>query len=294
MGETTDTLRFSGDGSILFHGGYKSVRIWNDYRFVQECPGRLVGIARDGQTFLIYDKESKSFSAWQSDTGTQLAVLTLNPADYAANQRYLIEANRLTLTFHDGLGIETPRQITFGDSRIGACDEWALSPDGNLLVVAFVLDDGEGHDAAWGECFERDEEGQFRKKYKFEVSRFVEPFLSFCEPHSLLARVVSPASSDLVSPAAGAVVRRVAYGQWLTVNPINPDVITVGQVGKGYVTWRLYNTQTQHDIQETQIVLAGAFHPQGDRIAVLLKDHRIRIYDIETLALVDELQAPGR
>lgn len=291
MGQTINILRFSGGGSLLFHGGYKSVRVWHNQQFVAECPGSLVGIARDGQTFLTYDKESKSFSAWQSNRGTQLAVSTLNPANYAANQRYLIEANRLTLTFHDALGLELPRTQIMSQSEYGVCDNWSLSPDGHLLAVAFVMDVG-GHDAAWGECFERDEEGQFRKKYEFEVSRFVEPFFSFCEPHPLLAMVVSPGSSKLVLPATGKPIRRLAYGQWLAVNPINSDVIAVGQVGKGYVTWRLYNTQTQRDIQETQIVLAGVFHPQGDRITVLLKDHSIRIYDIEALALVNELQTP--
>lgn len=58
------------------------------------------------------------------------------------------------------------------------------------------------------------------------------------------------------------------------------------------MTWRLYDAQTQRDVQETQKVLAGAFHPQGDQIAVLLKDHSVRIYDVATLALVGELQTP--
>lgn len=291
MGQTTDTLRFGGDGSLLFHGGYKSVRIWHNQHFIAECPGRLVGISRDGQTFLTYDKESKSFSTWQSMTGTQITRSPLHAEDYAANQRYLIDANRLTLTFHDALGLEPPRTHMMGRSAYGACDNWALSPDGRLLAVAFVMDVA-GHDAAWGECFERDEAGQFQKKYEFDVSRFVEPFLSFCDSHPLLAMVVSPGSSKLVLPATGAVVRQVAGGRWLAFSPTNSDIIAVGQVGKGYVTWRLYNTQTQHDIQEAQIVPAGAFHPSGNQIAILLKDHSIRIYDVATLALVDELQAP--
>lgn len=228
MGQINNTLRFGGDGSTLFHGEYKSVRIWHNYQFVQECPGRLAGIARDGQTFLTYDKESKSFSAWQSMTGTQIARSTLNAEDYAANQRYLIETNGLTLTFHDALGLEPPRTHMMGvQSAYCACDNWALSPDGQLLAVAFVMDSGE-HDAAWGECFEQNAAGQFQKKYKFEVSRFVEPFLSFCDSHPLLAMVVSPGSSKLVLPATGKTIRRLAYGQWLTVNPINPDVIAVG------------------------------------------------------------------
>jgi hypothetical protein len=173
-------------------------------------------------------------------------------------------------------------------SEYGACDNWELSADGRLLAVAFVMDVA-GHDAAWGECFERNEAGQFQKKYKFEVSRFAEPFLSFCDSHPLLAMVVSPGSSKLVLPATGKTIRQLAYGQWLTVNPTSPDVIALGH---HYMDWRLYDDQTQRDVQETQKVLAGAFHPGGNQIVILLKDHSIRIYDVATLALVDELQAP--
>lgn len=143
MGQTTDTLRFSGDGSILFHGGYNSVRVWHNYQFVAECPGRLVGIAREGQNFLTYDKVSKSFSAWQSDTGTQIAVSTLKPADYAANQRYLIEANRLTLTFHDALRLKSSQTQIISSQNMGFVITGRCLPTGGCwrLPLLWTLED---------------------------------------------------------------------------------------------------------------------------------------------------------
>lgn len=286
MGQTTDTLRFSGDGSILFHGGYNSVRVWHNYQFVAECPGRLVGIAREGQNFLTYDKVSKSFSAWQSDTGTQIAVSTLNPADYAANQRYLIEANRLTLTFHDALRLESSRTQIMSQSEYGVCDNWALSPDGRLLAIAFIMDVG-GHDAAWGECFERNKEGTYKKKFEFDVNRFVyTPLVAFCDPYPLLA-VSTPSAISLILTNGKPIRRFQGGGKFVLISPIKEDVVLLGH---GWKTWRLYKGEQKQDVEEAQEILAGTFHPQGDQIAILLKDHSIRIYDVATLTLVDEMR----
>ncbi|HRE48501.1 MAG TPA: hypothetical protein PLD47_12320 [Aggregatilineales bacterium] len=290
MMQPINTLYSSGDGSLLFHGGYTSVRVWHNQQFVAECPGRLVGIARDGQTFLTYDKESKSFSAWQSDTGTQIAVSTLTPAGYAANQRYLIEANGLTLTFRDALGLELPKMHTMLQLEFGACDNWSLSPDGHLLAIAFIMDVG-GQDTAWGMCFERGEDGQFQKKFDFPVNRFIYiPIVMFCEPYPLLA-VSTPAATSLILTNGKPIRQFQCTGEFIAVSPVQQRHVLVHC---GWKTWHFYEDEQKREIEESQKILAGAFHPGGNRIAILLKDHSIRIYDIETLAVVDELQAPER
>lgn len=287
MPPSINRLRFSGDGSFLFQGDWESVRSWHNHQFVQECPGRLVGVARDDQTFLTYDKTNKSFSAWQSATGTQIKLSALSPDDYAANQRCLIEGNGLTLTFHDALGLEPPRTQTMSQEEYSTCDNWSLSSGGDLLVVAFYLD-VEGHDSAWGECFERDETGTYKKKFGFGVDRFAfTPVVTFCEPHPLLAVSTYNAISLLLTNDGTRTHEFKGSGGFAAVSPVKRDVILLGS---RLHTWQLYKGEQKQSIQEEQEILAGVFHPTGDHFAILLKDQTIRIYDVATLALADELR----
>lgn len=291
MGLRENRLCFSSDGSYLLQSGYKSVRLWQAERLLAECPGRLMGMARDGQTFLTYDGPRATFAAWRSAAGTALELAQVDPAQYAANQRYYITRKGLTLTFHDALGREAAQDFTFPGSDYASCDNWALSPDGHLLAIAFFAEAG-GHDAAFGQCFARHKAGHFERIFEFEVDRFVStPVVAFCEPYALLA--VSTPNSLSLFLTNGKLIREFDYelsgGKFIAIHPTKKEI---GLLQYAHHTWRLFAGSRREDVQEAQSILDAAFHPDGKRVALLLNDQSIRFYDIETLALLAELRGP--
>lgn len=292
MGLKENRLCFSSDGSYLLQSGYQSVRLWQAEHLLAECPGRLMGIARDGQTFLTYDGRRATFAAWRSATGAALALTQVDPAQYAANQRYTITGKRLTLTFHDALGREAAQEFTFPGSDYASCENWALAPDGHLLAIAFFAEAG-GHDAAFGQCFARRGAGHFEGVFEFEVNRFVStPFVAFCEPHALLA-VSTPDSLSLFL-TNGQLIREFEHetsgGDFIVIHPTKKEI---GLLQYTHNTWRLYDGSRSQDVREAQSILDAAFHPDGQRVALLLNDQSIRLYHLETLALMAELRGPA-
>jgi len=279
-------LHFSPDGKYIVHASTQSIRVWCERRYVGECPGSLVGMARDGQTLITRHLKAKTFHAWHVGTLTEVDISTLDPTQYSPNQRYYIEGNRLVLTFYDALGIEAPRTLDLGPGENSACDRWALSPDGTLLAVAFTFDAG-GHDAAWGTCFD----AQGNKRFSFDISRFVFiPVVYFAEQFPLLA-VSSDVYTISLLLTSGKPVRRFKYqpqgGTFIAVSPYNQNLIAL-HVDK--TVWRLYQGDRQREVTEQQAVLAVAFHPNGEHIASLTVDGAIHMYALETLQMLFELQ----
>jgi hypothetical protein len=82
---------FSSDGSTLFHSARSGmVVLWNiaAAQVVARCQGYLIGIARDGHTFLTMSG-AETF-AWDMQTGSSVALNVVVPDQYARYQRTII------------------------------------------------------------------------------------------------------------------------------------------------------------------------------------------------------------
>lgn len=279
------TFCYSANGEYLFDGQYKAVRIWHHDRFVGECPGEFVGAARDGKTFLTYNPdEGKSCRAWQSHTGINLPISAVQPEHYAPNQRYFLERTVRPIVLRDALGREAPIQLDLDDRDYMMVDNWALSPDGNYLAVAFFFDVG-GHDGAFGRVYARLNGSPFLPAFQFDVDRFIStPLVTSCDPHTLFAVSAETGRLSLITATGQYAASRIRYvgggGRFLIVSPKTPRTWVVHYNSR---TWRLVHENKNVDVAEDQPILAAAFHPSGEKIAILLENLRVAIYSMPSL-----------
>jgi len=271
-------LSFSDDGRYLFHSKPGIVRIWREQQFVREHPGNLVGHARDGRTFLTVDWKSQTISAWDSDSGTALNRSTIAPDSYAVNQRTLIRSERRTLVLYDALIEEPPRRLSFSDiDEHSVCDTWDLSADGTLLAVAFWVDIG-GHDAAWGTCYALEGGDRFRTVFSFEVNRFTNSYVQFCDPHHLLVISDRQDALSAIKTTTGHRVKRFQFdmargGAFLRFSPTDSGIAALHFSRD---RWRLYHGNATRDIDEP--ALAAVFHPLSGQVVTVVETDALHVH----------------
>lgn len=273
-------LSFSADGRYLFHIRPTAVRIWCEQQFVREHPGRFIGHAQDGRTFLTENWETKAISAWDSDSGAPIERSTIAPESFAVNQRTLIHHERLTLILHDALVDAPPRRLAFSDEHEHAgCDTWDLSADGTLLAVAFWIDVG-GHDAAWGVCYALEGGDRLRKVFDFEVNRFANTYVQFCDPHPLLVISDTQGALSVINTHTGHRVKRFRFdiprgGAFLCFSPTDSGIAAFHYTRD---RWRLYHGSATRDIDEP--ALAAAFHPSGRQVVTALETNALHVHSV--------------
>ncbi|MGQ9909228.1 MAG: hypothetical protein ACUVS2_10385 [Candidatus Flexifilum sp.] len=272
-------LSFSDDGRYLFHIRPTAVRIWREQQFVRQHPGRFVGHARDGRTFLTENWETKVISAWDSDSGAPIDRSAIAPDSYSVKQRTLIRQERLTLILHDALVDAPPRRITLDAHEHACIDTWDLSADGSLLAIAFWFD-MHGHDAAWGNCYRLTGGDRIEHVFEFEVARFADTYIQFCDPHRLLVISDSPSQRSVLNTSTGHRVKRFQYelgkgGDFLCFSPVDANVAALHY---NRDRWRLYNGSHARDIDEP--ALAAAFHPSGRQVVTAMETNALHVHTV--------------
>jgi WD40 repeat protein len=204
-------LAFTPDGATLLHSTQsKNVAVWAipDYRLRYTCPGSLIGVSRNGQTFLTKSKDA--CDAWETATGKRCALDELNPKDYDLHQRTVTSADELKmiLQVQDLLvpALSTTIYVNYPKDCHPRLDAWAVAPNNQDIVVTYCGDVG-GHDWAHGQCIDI---ARSKKRFELEVDRFQgEPVINFSAEHNLLVMSSDDGSCKVYDLLRGIAIRQV-------------------------------------------------------------------------------------
>jgi WD40 repeat protein len=285
-------LRFSPDGTKLFHSTQNEVRVWGirEHAMLCQCPGLLVGISRDSQTFLTQSGQN-GFQAWSSSTGTQLNLAGINPNSYEQYQRSVLLPDNKTLILEIRDILNEPASIRLnineikGHTLLEIFENWAMAPDGENIAVTLYGSEA-GHDWTTGLCLGLDG----KKRFGFGVNRFTgTPLLYFAEYHPLLAVETHHSLIEIFHLKTHKPIHRVSYqynreSAFIRIGP-QSDLLTIAIPDTASSFRVLPHLVGEGIISEPEPIIDVMFHPDGKQIASLLKNKKIRIYNLETLKL---------
>lgn len=261
------------------------IRLWNlsEGRKVATLPGeQLIGVTSDGQGMLTrFGYEDHQFHAYETHTGAAIERSALANAPFRFNQRYELRPHSKdkTLKILDGLGVDTPREIPF--ERMEDLHVLEISPDGGRFVAMHMFDVA-GFEGGGGSCY--DITG--KELFKFhQINYFASPpLVVFAEHHPLLSIEATQGEMTIYDVLKRQPTHRLGFnpraGRFLAFSP--QMLIAYHNRPK---TWCLIDGTTSKEIDEPDRITAGAFSQDGERLAVMLIDGRIRIYGIRNLAL---------
>jgi WD40 repeat protein len=264
--------------------------------------GELVGVARDGASFLTYSDER--FLAWDSASGRLLSGLP--PAEgYAIDQRVFIRREMMEMRLHllDALDPGSSRVYEVPSIRgyrsvkgtYGVLSA-TLSPGGERIVLV-VAGEAGGHDWALGQVLDA---ATGKHAYAFEVDRF------FFDPRPAFSGAgtfVMPAPRRefrIYDVLSGEVVRHFLLGSFNAVvafNPCNPHAVAADYFRYGdeghlhYIQLIDVGPPTPGKrrgrpmLREPAPVDALCFTPDGRRLASLLANRRVHVWDLESRQL---------
>lgn len=288
----SEKLRFSPDGTKLFHSTKNELRVWGmkERTILCQCPGSLVGISRDSQTFLTQSAQN-IFHAWSGNTGAELNLTSIDPNSYDQSQRSVLLPDNKTqaLEIRDILNAQSSICLNIieikGHTLPEIFENWAMAPDGENIAVT-LYGSGAGHEWTTGLCIGIDG----KKRFEFEVNRFTSrPLLYFAEYHPFLAIETRQNLITLYRLETGKPIQRVSYeynreSDFIRIGP-QQDLLTMAIPDTQY-SFRIYPYPVEKGIiTESEPVIDVTFHPDGKHIASVLKNKEVRLYRLETLEL---------
>ncbi len=299
-------LAFTPDGATLLHSTRnKSVAVWAipSYQLRYICPGSLIGVSRNGQTFLTKSKDT--FDAWETATGKQCALDELDPQDYDLHQRAVASADELerTLQVQDLLvpALSKTVYVNYAKARL---DAWAVAPNNQDIVVIWY-GDVAGHDWARGQCIDI---ARNMTRYEFEVNRFQgEPAINFSAEHNLLVMSSDDGSCKVYDLLRGRAIRQVwaegsaHFAHVAAVSPQNQWLLALSTWERSeesrsmLFSIQLQNTEklirdgaiVQHGkvervIRETGPIDSLLFSPDGKYLASLVNEDAVHFWNAMT------------
>lgn len=303
-------LSFDLKGTTLFHSSRDNlVEVWDVASW--KCryaihPGVLIGISRDGETFLTH-RAHRHYQAWDTATGSELVLASISPETYQFHQRTTIftDSPELTLQVYDVLekrpsqAIDIPSEgmpVDIHDPELQPILwNWAIAPNDRYIAVVLLGGFG-GHDWAAGQCIDLNTGKQV---YTFEVDRFLDCSpIYFSDKHNLMISGGSTwfTSYDLttgkrfrkiwVGGDGGSIVSTSPTKRWLVATNAASDRELPGSRPSNI---RLIDTRSSSSRGKVKRVIEGAeqiedlaFHPDGKHIASLLESGKILIWNIIT------------
>ncbi|GAB4171020.1 MAG: hypothetical protein Fur005_32710 [Roseiflexaceae bacterium] len=297
-------LVFTNTNAILM-SSETNITIWECTRGEVRgmCAGRLLGVARDGQTLLTQELPYQ-FRAYRSTDGQAIGLPAVQQYDldqrcavYGTAQRAGVRA---ALHVVDALGGAEPIAIPLSLSRGEWIDNWALAPGVPYLFYT-VSGEAEGHDWANGQVIDLRscERVQFGQHPFFAVSRFLSPMpLAFSAEHHLMISSHQnrfdiyqlPGGQHLkellIGDGGGDVVAFHPQHAWLLAINIEP----IQQRDREKRAVALIDTrQEQREQQEqrrlmlplAERIVALAISPDGQYIAARLKQGMLVVWSAE-------------
>lgn len=297
-------LAFAADGAILLHSKTSNtVAVWSvpHHQLESIHPGILIGVSRDGQTFLTHHQEG--FSAWNISTGLEVALQNLNPASYELCQRCLVSGNmfEMTLRIQDALAPSPPRvyRVPYSPSYLTEAStfgivSWAIAP-GDRCILVTVFGEGGGHEWAVGQCIDI---ATGMQRYEFDVDHFLfKPSFNFSAEHGLFVMRSDSRSLKIYNISTGKVIRRFCADSFdchAAVSPKNKwlvalDVYAYSKESRSRSFYiNLIDVQergrsnTKLAINESQPVEDLLFSPNGQYLASVLSDDTVHLWNATT------------
>lgn len=306
----TPILLFSRDGSVLLHclAGQRKVIGWHVETLTQRfvCAGRLIGVSESGRLF-VTETEPGRFRFWQCDSGEEAGPGGLDASDFPFDVRFRVSLQRNEHRSYDGQWIDiTGMQpvVPFvirpaGTTQVEVIDNWTVVSASGRLALSWSWAE-EGFDGSFGTYHERT--GERVGGVSLTVSRFhsVPPMYHYPEHDFLITGLqtgfcvyVASTGKPLgraqeefsVTDGGGSLV--VPHPQnrfWLAVN--RRPVLSKHMDRQGFVLLDIsagnHKPQEMRAFAESKPVRGLAFHPSGQRIAAVLDDETVRLWDVES------------
>jgi hypothetical protein len=295
---------FSSDGSMLLHTTHSStVALWNiaAAELVARCPGYLVGVARDGHTFLTSTGDQTL--AWDAHDGSSVPLNLINPDHYARSQCTIVRwasDGRLTLQLADCFGREPHRSLHIAyaaPTRQAFFECCALLP-ANDRLLAVIYGEEAGHSWTRGVCVDST---SGRVIYSFPVSStLTSPPFNVAAQHSVFAISRQLRCFVLYDYRSGRALREVWLpapgGDAIGVHPNSPWLVAVSQHTAEYRDRVLFLNieqltpsgavlqlgKVEREMVESGTIAELVFHPRGDELASLLTSEQIHLWHVGT------------
>lgn len=292
-------LIFSSEGTTLFHVLARCVNVWDtdSGQLRYSCPGSLIGMARNSETFLTRPAKH-SFKAWETATGKELPLHGIIFESYAFHQRVVIQVKPPTLQILDVLKQIVTHEIALPDGFSQAL----LAPNDQYLVMVSEIDI-VGHDVTIGECIDLN---TGKVVYNFDGARFLSktPLFFSVEHNLLVVGGMGNGKFALYDLITGKCLREVWTslngGEVVSVNPKNKWQVAV-KVGKSIRLTDLrepatekqpyYQGKIERMIKESGRLKGLAFHPDGELLASLLMNGEIHLWKVRVGELDKTLPA---
>ena len=298
-------LTFTPTGTVLLHSSSKMVTVWNTVssRLRYTCPGSLVGISHDGETFLTRHT-ADSFSVWEINTGTELALEHVVPETFQLYQRIIALADQQQLSLqirdvfdaHSFPMIQIPRTPSEASSE-ASIENWRMAPNDQYIATVIGGSAG-GFDWSRGYCIDLD---SGRPVFEFEANPYLRPApIYFSAEHWFLIsggagyfwlyefrkdfpcrKITLSSDNHYIPQSGGSIVSVSPKNKWLVaVNSTDParnllSGIQLADVSQSFA-------EVKRTIRESVPIVDIQFHPDGEHIASLLNNGEIHIWDTIT------------
>lgn len=312
-------LAFTRDGTTLLHSVQQQVFVWDveDARLRGVVDGELFGVADDGNTFITRQidqdwvkrdiaarsgEERQSFltdpipeprfALWDVMLCKPLDFANVSPDVYPPHQRFhgMADRYRHIVRLDDVFEIAPSRTLdlqpaTHADAIL---ENWLIAPDDQHLAVVYYVSGG-GFDWDGGVCVRLDD-GQ--EAYSFEGGRDdFPPYFYFSHEHRWL---MSPSGSTLNIYDLTTGNRLSKLQSNISVVCAHPSEMLLAEVSYIGSKISLRNLeQPDTPVWEVKLVseaLEVEFHPDCERLAVLLKSGGIEMRSVKTGYLAGKLQ----
>jgi WD40 repeat protein len=294
------------------------------------CPGILIGASRDGSTFLTHQNNigvlnaEEKCRAWDTATGIEIPLKSLNANDYELHQRIQISAvkrSELTLRLTDAFSKYSPQTLRVGRGyapNSGAfLETWAMAPN-NHYIIATLSGDVAGFDWASGESISI-EQGKTdliagAQSHKFEVNRFQgDARINFSSEHDVVAISSAGGSFTVYGLDPWRRLREVwvhGFQHVVGFNPKHQWLVAasarafIRQADKSKALFYIHLLDIERLTRDGAIIQRGKdrgileethwvdrllFHPNGQCLASLLNDDTVHMWDIGSGKITGQL-----
>jgi WD40 repeat protein len=289
-------LFFSSDGKKLFLAQKNSISVWDadTCNSILSCYGSLIGISLNEQICLTYSKE-KSVVAWDLAVGGVMDFNELAYQDFPYHQRVILSHdNCCTLLVQDIFFPEqSPKRIPLHEQLYYRAPILKIPQSGYVLVNTW-----------WDAGFV---EGSTLLCYDVETGTIVlsknggyENAPVFSPEHGLL--IVGDNIFDTFSGEKIKTVKHSSPIRSVSLDPKNLSRLAIAvrrrlelvELGirpdKTVPLLERNSIQTEKIIRESAVITDVAFHPDGKRVACILINGSLHIWDITTNQIISENQ----
>lgn len=301
-------LQFAADGAVLLQSTADTVTAWDvmSGRPSYTCPGRLIGINQSGALFAT-DSRTGEFGLWHSTTGDSQPPTPAVAADWPFEVRYRVQVERVGNGRYQGhwldiLGEHPPLPVqvqTAGITSVERLDNWVVISPQRWLAAAWSWAE-EDFDGAYGRYHALN--GVVPDQVSLTVSRFhTTPPLYFSRQHDWLItgeqtgfNVYTASTGQPYGGQAGKYALLDGGGDVVAFHPTEKMQLAVNLAPvlfkdaeqQGFLLLDIQAAASQATVRqlfpETIPVTALAFHPDGNRIAALLKNGAIHLWEMDT------------